>query len=367
MTSARLLAYRRRALAVPTSIPNPPQPRVARRILAAILAAASLAGAPRLARAEGAPRTSSLSWVRLPGAEACIGSRALALAVERRLQREVFVPPSRAAIAVEGRIEPSSAPPGFRAVLTVADEAGAPRGFREIRSPSPSCAAMNDDLALVIAVMIDPEAALAPPLPAAKASLPAAPSPPPPPVPAPSGAPPCPAPPPPPPSWRVSLQAGGEAMMGLLPRVSGGVLIRSHLEPPRFWAFEIGGVLFPAVGAEQGAAGATFQLAEAFASVCPLTLHAFGAALSACAGVQVGAINASGSGLAVGTAQEQALFDVAIEGRARRRLVGPLVAAAGLGLAVPVLRERFSYANQVLFTMAPVAGTVDFSVGVEFP
>ena len=155
--------------------------------------------------------------------------------------------------------------------------------------------------------------------------------------------------------------------MGLLPRVSAGVLIRSHVEPPRFWAFEVGGVLFPAVGAGPSAAGATFQLAEAFVSACPLTLHAFGAALSACAGVQLGALNASGFGLAAGTAQEQALFDVALEGRVRRRLVGPLVAAAGLGLAVPVLRERFSYLTQELFTMAPVAGSVDLSVGVEFP
>jgi len=105
--------------------------------------------------------------------------------------------------------------------------------------------------------------------------------------------------------------------------------------------------------------------------VCPLTLRAFGAALSACAGVQVGSIHAVGSGLSQGSVQEQALFNVALEGRVRRRLVGPLVAGAGLGLVVPVVRTRFSYlaqgAEQDLFTMTPVAGAVDLSVGVEFP
>jgi hypothetical protein len=319
---------------VPTPIRPLPHPRPARRLTAACLALAVLAVGPRIARADPAPRTSSLSWVRLPGAEGCIASRALASAVERRLQHEVFVSPSRAAVAVEGRI-------------------------REIRSAAASCAAMNDDLVLVVAVMIDPEATLAPPLPAAPAPRPAAPPPPPR----------ClePAAAPPPPSWRVSLQAGGMAMLGLLPRVSGGVLIRSHVEPPRFWAFEVGGTLFPAVEAGNGMSGASFQLAEAFASLCPLTLHAFGGALSACAGVQVGSIRVGGAALAGGTGQEQALFDVALEGRVRRRLVGPLVAAAGLGLVVPALRERFSYLGEEIFTMAPVAGAVDLSLGVEFP
>jgi hypothetical protein len=63
---------------------------------------------------------------------------------------------------------------------------------------------------------------------------------------------------------------------------------------------------------------------------------------------------------------------VAVEGRVHRRLVGPLVLGAGLGLVVPVLRARFSapsvLGTQVeLFQMAPVAGELDLSLGVEFP
>ncbi len=329
-------------------------------VAVALLATAALARAEPVPPARpAAPVTSSLSWVRLPGAEACIGSRALAVAVERRLQHEVFVPASRAAIAVEGRVEPvTTGGKGFRAVILVSDEAGVPQGSREILGASSDCAAMNDDLALVIAVMIDPEAALAPRLPAAKAPRPPPPAPPPP------------VPPPPPcvdpPSWHVSLEAGGEAMVGLLPGVSGGVLLRTHIEPPRFWAFELGGVLFPAVSAAQGTVSASFQLAEAIALVCPLTLRAFGGTLSACAGVEVGSIRGDSPAVALGF--EEGVFNVALAGRARRRLVGPLMAGAGLGLSVPILRERFlTSPGGDLFSMAPVAGTVDLSLGIEFP
>jgi hypothetical protein len=164
-------------------------------------------------------------------------------------------------------------------------------------------------------------------------------------------------------------------MLGLLPRFGVGPLIRSRIEPPRFWAFELGGVLFPAVDATQGIAGATFQLSEAFLSTCPLTLHAFGAALSACAGVQAGALHATGFGFVGAGSEELGIFNVAVEGRVHRRLWGPLVAGAGLGLVVPTLRSRFSFplttgtvtSDQVLFTMSPVAGALDLSVGVEFP
>lgn len=372
MTIPRLLAYRRRApLAVPTPIHPSLHPRLARPLTAALLAVASIAVAPSLARAESAARPSSLSWVRLPGAEACIGSRALATAVERRLQREVFVPPSRAAVAVEGRIEPSSKPPGFRAVITISDEAGVELGNREIHGASPTCAAMNDDLALVIAVMIDPDAALSPALPAPPSPppSPAVPAPPPPAPPAPPP-PQCaelPPAPPPPPAWHVSLQAGGVAMLGLLPQVSGGVLLRSHVVPPHFWTFEVGGILFPAVASAQNDLGVSLQLAEAFVNLCPFTLDAFGTAISACAGLQAGAIHAIGLDSAAGTVQEQGVFNVALEGRVHRRLVGPLVLGAGLGLTVPVVRASFSYGGQEIFTMAPIAGAVDLSLGVEFP
>lgn len=353
-----------------TNTPAPPRAPTSRRG-ARLLTAVLIALAPATVRAEAPARASSLGWVRLAGAESCVGPRALALAVERRLGHEVFVSPGRAAIAIEGHVERTAAPEGFLAVLTVSDETGAALGTRELRSAEPSCAAMDDKLALVIAVMIDPEAAFAPRAPAPPKPLPALPAPPPRapqlvyvPVPI--------APPPPPVPWRASVQAGVITVLGLLPRLGGGAMIRARIEPPRFWAFELGGLLLFPNDARQGVLGATFQLAVASLAACPLEARAFGSELSLCAGAELGAIGTSGFGFDLPKTKEQVAFDVTLEGRVRRRLVGPLVAAAGLGLHVPVVRDRFYYldaagAEREVFRMSAVAGAADLSIGAELP
>src|SRR5690348_567896 len=92
--------------------------------LAAILGACVSVGlAWRVASAQPearGPRTSSLSWVRLPGAEGCVATQTLARAAEDRLGRSVFVSAAQADVSVEGRIEPKRGG-GFHAVLTLRD------------------------------------------------------------------------------------------------------------------------------------------------------------------------------------------------------------------------------------------------------
>src|SRR5277367_3092114 len=133
--------------------------------LASVLAlAAALAGAAAPAAAEAPPRTSSLGWVRLPGAEACLGSRDLALAVEQRLARTVFVSPAQADVLIDGYITaiPAPDPPRFKAHLTLSDAHGAVLGTRELTAPEGGCHAIDEPLALVVALLIDPDAALGP-------------------------------------------------------------------------------------------------------------------------------------------------------------------------------------------------------------
>src|SRR5258708_255178 len=48
-------------------------------------------------------RTSSLSWLRMPGSDSCIATQALARSVEERLGRRVFVSAAEADVSVEGR------------------------------------------------------------------------------------------------------------------------------------------------------------------------------------------------------------------------------------------------------------------------
>ena len=136
------------------------RPRSAARALLA--AGVMVALAPR---ADAAPRTSSLAWVRMPGAETCIDARALAQAVELRLGRPAFVAPTRGDVAIEARIERLQSPDAWHATITVFDDAGARTGLRELRTDRAECRAIDEELELVIALLIDPSAGLAPPAP----------------------------------------------------------------------------------------------------------------------------------------------------------------------------------------------------------
>ncbi|WP_438014872.1 hypothetical protein WMF18_28790 [Sorangium sp. So ce315] len=354
-------------------------------LVAAALAAALLAGA-RPARASPGEQTASLSWVRLAGAEACVGARALAQAVEARLGRAALVSAARAELTVEGRVEPGGSG-GWRAVLAVADADGAVLGTREIATASPRCRAIDDELALAIALMIDPSAKLSPGAPPAAPAPAPAPAPSPAPLPAPPAAPappPAPAPqvivqrvlipvspPAPLPPWRVEIGAGLLFGLGLLPSPGVAAALRARLTPPRFWSFEVGGAVWLPDEATTGAASTRFTWGEGFVSACPVSLGSE-TRLAACAGVRLGALRAGGLGFRVDRSDERLTAGGTLDARLTRRLVGPLTAGGGLGLIVPFVRDTFYYVDaqgqdREVFQMAPLAGTADVLLGVEFP
>ncbi|WP_044965555.1 MULTISPECIES: hypothetical protein [Sorangium] len=93
-------------------------------VLARLAALVALVAAERPAAASSGEKTASLSWVRLAGAEACVGARTLAQAVEARLGRAALVSAARADLTIEGRIAPGDAGGGL-AVIAVANADGA--------------------------------------------------------------------------------------------------------------------------------------------------------------------------------------------------------------------------------------------------
>lgn len=101
---------------------------------------------------------SALSWVREPGTESCIGAVELGQRVERLVGPMLVAAPA-GQVSVEGRI--ARVQHGFHAQIVVSDAHGAVLGTRELDSPSEDCRAIDDKLAFVIAVAIDPNAALA--------------------------------------------------------------------------------------------------------------------------------------------------------------------------------------------------------------
>jgi hypothetical protein len=312
-------------------------------------------------------RSSSLGWVRGAGAEGCLGTRALAEAVEARLGRQVFVSAARAEVAIEGQIERGPAG-AWRASIALAGEGGRVLGTRELLREAASCRELDEQLVLVIAVMIDPDAALhaAPVLLAAPAPTAPAPI-------APRELPPLSlAAPPRPEPFRAGLHLGAVFALGLLPRPGVGLALRGRLTPPRWPTIELGGALWSANQAESGGVGARFTLAEGFVAACTPAVTALGFELGGCLGLRGGVLRAGGFGFDLAQSPERPTFAASLEGRVRRRIAGPLVLAVGPGLLAPFVRDRFFYRVDAgpkleVFRMSPLVGTLEATLGFEFP
>lgn len=353
--------------------------RSTRSTALALLAATVLGNVERDAAA--APRTSSLAWVRMPGAEACIDARTLAQAVERRLGRAAFVPPTRGDVVIEARIEHMQSPEAFRATVTLFDAANARLGVRELQTAGAECRAIDDELELVIALLIDPDATISPATPAPAPAPPLEPAPPAPHRDTLSPAPPAPAVPPlrlppplePIPPFRLGVAASAVVGLGLVPGPADiGIALHMHLTPRRGPSFELGGAVWasPVVNIVRGAPA--FSLAYGSLSVCPLHAARGKSALAACLGVMLGSLRVDSVDLPSEYRRERLVLDLDLSARLRHRLVGPLFGSVGLGVAVPTLRDIFYLTDAAgmrhdVFQASLVAGILDAGLGLELP
>jgi hypothetical protein len=355
------------------------------RTACAALAALAIVTIPGLARAaEG--RTSSLSWVRMPGAEPCVATQALARAVEERLGRTVFVSAAQADVSVEGRIDKLPDARGWSAHLVLRDGRGETLGTRDLAREEPSCEAMTEPLALVIAVMIDPDAAMRPTPPADPPPVPAA---------RPEASPEAPAEPPrdeaaPAPlptaspadkkareSWRFEGDVYGTVAHGFAPKLAVGAGVQGTLYPPGvplgFRGYT--SLFLPSTLERAGAAGparASFDMIYAGGSLCPLLVDGrFG--LLACAGGQLGAIRprpeTGGRGI---DSSLMPLLNAVLELRATLKIAAPIGATAGVAGALPLLRPTTDFTGpggqrQIFHELAAVAFIADVGLGFFFP
>jgi hypothetical protein len=288
---------------------------------------------------ESAGRTSSLSWVRLDGAESCIGTQELAQKVEKRLKRKVFVSASEADVSVEGHVE-RSGPSRWHAVITVRNASGELLGTRELDQDGNECSAFDDALVLVVSVLIDPEADLAPE--PAKAEAPK-------PkervvvrrervvvrVPAPHEA---------APEWRLEAGTAPTVGFGVLPATSWGVSAAVVLEPPRFWGILVTGTYFvpSEIGTDQGAKS-ELTLAYGGAGLCPLSFRSGRISDRLCAGVAAGALSTRGTGFDVENQDTSPWAMAFVPDRFALRVVGPLALTASASLIVPFWRRELVY------------------------
>lgn len=104
--------------------------------------------------------TASLGWSRLPGSESCATAIELGEAVEQILGRDVLVAAPDAELSLEGRIERTET--GYRAVIGVVRRDGASEGERVYEHRGEVCSEATEAIALILALLIDPDASPAP-------------------------------------------------------------------------------------------------------------------------------------------------------------------------------------------------------------
>lgn len=317
----------------------------------------------------GPPRTSSLSWTRLEGAESCIGTHDLAVEVEKILKRPAIVSPSESDRSIEGRVA-RGADGKFTATIVHVDGAGKEQGRRVLVSEGPDCRALDDSMSLVIALMIDPDAmASKPPDPVPKEKkvfvlertrTPMARTP--------SKR------PPPPPDYRIEGYLGAVTSVGVTP-LSGGFVSGAMFDPSFFGAFEVNGVVTTSSNAASSTVTARFWKFEGGAYFCPLAgiLPDRGRAMfqgALCAGGQAGFVSASGDGLTDASTDLQPLVNGAMRGRLGAWIY-PVSLTLGATMSIPITRQTYAVTaptgESAFFDSAPIEGTFDLSLGLEFP
>lgn len=357
--------------------------------------------APRVAAADAIEaRPASLSWIRGPGAETCLTGPELGRAVEARLGAGALVPLSRAKLLVTGEITKETV--GFRATIAVTDEAGHPLGSRVVTRETPNCRALDDDLALVVAVTIDPDAGSRS---TPSTASPAAGAPGPTlilqrervevesPTRAPASAPLSSAGTPEKPSLVFAGEGGGLLVAGALPGAAWGARGRLSGRPwgsrgagAAFWldlsasvlpdreadaTFSTTSATNPTTnGAATSRKGVRIGLAWGEFGLCrhlwrsdTPRLHTMTCALGG-----VGAYQSTGFGVDAPRSDDRWYASVGASARARLLLTGPLFVGAGVGLSALVIRDRFVFFDaqgqeHLLYRPSPAAVSFEATVG----
>ena len=264
-----------------------------------VIAAGLLCAAQSAARVAVADESVALVWQGAAGTEGCSGAQELQRAAEVQMGRNVFSSAETTAkLTIVVKVERREEPQGFHATVWVQAEDRRDPGTRELDAPGDDCRALDEPLALVVALMADSE--LARPV-EEEAPPPPEPEPPPPPpqkrveekddrelVPIETG-------PPPdhPTRWHAELGASALGGYAVLPALSVGAELSLILDPGSFPAVMLHGAAFyPRVEQVGPDASVTFFFAHGGASLCPELASSNSGKLRGCVGAIAGALRA---------------------------------------------------------------------------
>ena len=300
------------------------------RLLVVVLAL--LASAPDAAA--DTPRH-ALRWARAPGADSCIDQDGLSAAVEQRLGRRVFTRAEQPAVVIEAQVSP-----GWHVAIAVRGADGSSIGERVYDEPAPDCRALDEALVLVIALIIDPNAALAEPRPPS-------------------------APPPPREPWRFGVGASVLVGAGIMPGVSLGAALYVAIDAPVLPAIEVRGSAWSEDETRDQDQGGRFSALAGGVSVrVPLWKLDLGAGLELA--------RMSGSGIGFDRVQEaRALVPaITVDPRFSIRITDRARVVAGITLWIPLVRPRFTFEqggqDLLVFQPSPVGGWLHAGAVLRF-
>jgi len=348
--------------------------------IAPLSACVALCVRPALAsEASARPRVGvRLEVKREPGTEQCLATAALERAVEARLRRAIFVDQPNAPLLIRVKL----AQRGKRvwsAELQLENDAGQNLGERTLTTSAQHCSALDDSLALVVALLVDAPLSEREQANQHPTSAPEAPSD----SEKNSGAPSSPAPPKatlielPPTTlaprqpWRWQASVGASLALGFLPGVGLGFELGVGGQPPggpelRLFA---GGYAPREAYAGPNAAGARFSALFVGLEVCPFEGRLLRLHWSTCGGQSVSWLHAAAFGYDQNSSADRLIYALLARGALLLPLTGPLSARLSARAELPFSRPVFVYgsetnAEQSVFELKPLIATFEAGLSI---
>jgi hypothetical protein len=337
-----------------------------------LLLALLVASAPAAAGASAPAPSARLELRRPPGTSACSSQQQLERSVERRLRRRVF---RDASAELELQVVFERTDRQWLVRLELSDAKG-PLGERELSTDAAHCSALDDSLALVVALLVDTpperesEARVAQASPAAQAAAPgptvavarrpAAIH-----IPAETHAP------------RQGVRLGARASLlaasGLLPSAGLGAQLAAEARWPRMprLALLVEAFLSQAETVAGRDAGARIRSERVGLEVCPTAVDWGSSEVSVCAGQRAGRVRAEGFGFDRNLSSERLYFALSAGVDWTLALAGWLELSSGARLEVPLTRDDFlvrpaSGEASSVFRPAALAATLQLGLGAHF-
>lgn len=322
---------------------------------------------PRIAGA--APRSAqvALTWVRSGDSQSCLSEAALRQAVEQRLGRRVFTSSEHADLRVRATLKRLSKPLLWQAEITMETPQGNALGQRVLTAPGARCSALNESLALVLALLVDrsveptapPEAAPSPADPPSPLHIPEAPSP--------AHASPAPAALP----WSLETGLGGGIGLGTAIPWAAGPMLWAAIVPPHFTRVLVSFTHWLPGDLRDGTAGARFEQEALALELCPKLLGSPRLEWDLCLGQRLTRIQSQGFGYDENSSHVRIALGWQGSFRGWWHLGKRFRVGLGLGAVLSMARDQYVYGSaqggqNPLQSPSLVTGFTDLSLGLAF-